>query len=115
MITDGYFNDYEAFSENEISEITENGIALKNGMYIDFAVCEEVSGKVNRAQNKRCIGEREAADCSFTFYTLPKPIMIKFIPKEKQTELFSENDAQGRFFELQKLIDEFGYKTYDIP
>ena len=114
MNTDSYFKDYEAFTENEISEITAQGIALKNGMYIDFAVCAEVWDKANSVKNIRCVGESDAMDYSFTFYALPKPIMIKFIPKGKIAEFFSKHNTYKRFYELQKTINEFGYKTYDM-
>ncbi len=46
MDTDNYLTDYEVFTENEIAEISAQGIALKNGRYIDFAVCDEVWAKV---------------------------------------------------------------------
>lgn len=65
---DKYFADYESFTENEISEITAQGITLKNGMYIDFAECAEVWAKVNSLEKSKCVGEREITDWSFTPY-----------------------------------------------
>ena len=101
-----YFSDYEAFTENEIFEITAQGITLKNGMLIDFAECAKVWDKVNSVENIRCVGDRDAADYSFTFYTLPKPIMIKFIPKGKLIEFFTRDATYRRFRALQKKIIE---------
>ena len=109
-----YFSEYEAFTENEILEITAQGISLRNGMYIDFAECAEVWARKNSLEESKCVGEREAADYSFTFYTLPKPIMIKFIPKGKLAEFFSKNNTHERFRALQKKIIECGYNTYDM-
>ena len=109
-----YFSDYEAFTENEILEITAQGISLKNGMYIDFAECTEVWARENALKESKCVGERDASDYSFTFYTLPKPIMIKFIPKGKLVEFFTNRATYQRFRELQKKIIEFGYRTYDM-
>ena len=114
MNKDNYFADYEAFTENEIFEITEQGIALKNGMYIDFAVCTEVWAEVNSLEKSKCVGEREITDWSFTFYTLPKPIMIKFVEKGILAEFFSKQDILHRFHDLQKKICEHGYRTFDM-
>ena len=82
MDKDKYFSDYEAFTENEMLEITARGISLKNGMYIGFDECTGVWAKVNLLEESKCVGERDIIDGSFTFYTLPKPIMIKFIKKK---------------------------------
>ena len=109
-----YFSDYEAFTENEILEITSQGISLKNGMYIDFAECAEVWAKVNSLEESKCVGERDIIDGSFTFYTLPKPIMIKFMKKGKLAEFFSKNDTRHRFLNLQFKIVECGYQTYGM-
>ncbi len=114
MDMDKYFSDYEAFTENEILEITAQGIMLKNGMFIDFAECAEVWDQANSVNGIRCVGDRDALDLSFTFYTLPKPIMIKFISKGKLAEFFSKENTYSRFRDLQKKILEYGYKTYDM-
>ncbi len=109
-----YFSDYEAFTENEISEVTKNGISLRNGMYIDFSVCAENFKKAYPNGSGKCVGEREVADLSFTFYADPKAIMIKFMPRNKLVELFSTNDTLKRFHSLQHKINDFGYTTYDL-
>lgn len=114
MDIDKYLSDYEVFTENEIAEITAQGIALKNGMYIDFDVCAEVWAKVNSLEKSKCVGERVIADWSFTFYSLPKPIMIKFIEKSRLVELFSKNNTRQRFYNLQFRIIELGYQTFDM-
>lgn len=114
MDIDKYFSDYEAFTENEIADISAQGITLKNGTYIDFDVCAEVWAKVNSLEKSKCVGEREITDWSFTFYSLPKPIMIKFIEKGRMAELFSKNNTRRRFCNLQLKINELGYKTFDM-
>ncbi|MBQ9086985.1 MAG: hypothetical protein IJY47_07355 [Clostridia bacterium] len=114
MDKDKYFSDYEAFTENEILEITAQGISLKNGMYIDFDECTEIWARENSLEKSECVGERDATDYSFTFYTLPKPIMIKFISRGKLIEFFTRDATYQRFRELQKKIIEFGYRTYDM-
>lgn len=114
MDKDKYFSDYAAFTENEMLEITAQGITLKNGMVIDFVECTEIWARENSVKESKCVGERDATDYSFTFYTLPKPIMIKFIPKGKLIEFFTRDATYRRFRALQKKIIEFGYRTYDM-
>lgn len=110
---DAYFTDYESYTENEIAEISAKGIALRNGGSIDFAECSETFRIIRSIEGSKCVGERDISDFSFTFYTCPKPTMIKFIEKNAFIEFFSKRNARQRFYELQKIIIEFGYKTYD--
>lgn len=114
MDKDKYFSDYEAFTEHEMLEITAQGIALKNGMYIDFAECAEVWARGNSLEESMCVGERDMIDGSFTFYTLPKPTMIQFIKKGKLAEFFSKNNTRQRFHKLQLKMIEYGFRTYDM-
>lgn len=107
------FEDYDACTENEIMGISEAGISLKSFRFINFKECA-----YNFAQTEggsgNCVGEREITDLSFTFYTSPKPIMIKFIEKSKFIEFFSRMNTISRFQKLQKKIVEYGYSTMDI-
>ena len=108
-----YFKDYETYSENDIIEITRQGISLKMGRFIVFNECADTYMKAHSTNESKCVGERDVTNNSFTFYTLPKPTMIKFIEKGKLAELLARKNTRQRFFELQKKIIEFGYKTYD--
>lgn len=110
---DTYFTDYEAYTENDIVEITHQGISLNVGRFIDFNECADTYMKAHSTNESLCVGERDITDNSFTFYTLPKPTMIKFIEKGGFAELFAKKNTRQRFYELQKKIIEFGYKTYD--
>ena len=109
-----YLSDYEAFTENEISEVSPKDITLRNGMHIDFSECAKVWGEVNSLDKTTCVGERDITDLSFTFYCLPKPIMIKFIKKGKMYEKFSKRNASYRFHKLQNKISEYGFTTFDM-
>ena len=113
-LPESYFADYDSFTEEAIAKITRNGILLKNGVFIDFSVCAENFKKANSQSSGKCVGEREITDRSFTFYANPKPIMIKFLPRNKLIELISPNDARRRFHSLQFKINDFGYTTYDL-
>ena len=113
-LSDEYFSDYEAYTEDEIKEITSKGISLKNGVFIDFSACAKNFKEANPQSSGKCVREREITDWSFTFYTDPKPIMIKFLPRNKLIEFFSPNDTLKRFHSLQNKITAFGYTTYDL-
>ena len=107
------FEDYDCYTENEILNINEHGISLKNFVFINFKECAYIFNQVEGG-SKKCIGEREISDLSFTFYTSPKPIMIKFIPKNKFVEHFSKNNTISRFYEVQHQIIKYGYTTQDM-
>lgn len=113
-LPDEYFSDYEAYTEDEIAEITSKGILLKNGMFIDFSVCAENFKETNPQSSGKCVGEREISFLSFTFYATPKAIMIKFLPRNKLIEFFSPNNTLKRFHSLQNKVIYFGYTTYDL-
>ena len=109
-----YFTSCELFTENDISKIDARGISLKNGMYISFAECAEHWAKMNSCEGSTCIGERDIINFTFTFYALPKPIVIKFIKKRSFFEFFSRCNTRQRFHNLQKSIVQNGYCTYDM-
>ena len=98
-----YFDSYDAFSEKEILSVTEKGITLHNGVYIDFSECVK---NFTRAypDAECCVGEKEVTDLSLTFYTYPKAIMIKFLYK----------NAQAHFCDFENTIRNYGYRLYDI-
>ena len=111
---DTYFTDYEAYTENDIEEITHQGISLKMDNFIDFNECAHTYMKAHSTNESMSVGERDITDNSFTFYTLPKPTMIKFIEKGRLAELIARKNTRQRFYELQKKINELGYKTFDM-
>lgn len=86
---------------------------MKSFGFINFKECAYNFKKIEGGSGK-CVGEREIADLSFTFYTSPKPIMIKFIEKSKLIEWFTKGNTVSRFHKLQKLILKYGYSTRDM-
>lgn len=56
---DNYFTDYEAYTENDIGEITHQGISLKMGKFIDFHQCADTFMKAHSTNESMCVGERE--------------------------------------------------------
>ena len=72
------FEDYDTYTENEIIWISKEGISLKSSQFINFRECT-YNFKQTKGGSGKCIGERDISNLSFTFYTSPKPILIKFI------------------------------------
>ena len=107
------FEDYDACTENEIMGITEYGISLKSFRFINFKECA-YNFQQTEDGSKNCVGEKEASDLSYTFYTSPQPIMIKFIEKNKFIELVSKENTISRFNNLQEKIVQSGYTTKEI-
>jgi len=107
------FEDYDCCTENEIMGISKEGISLKSFQFINFKECA-YNFKQTEGGSGKCVGEREIADLSFTFYTSPKPIMIKFIEKSRFIEFISKKNTISRFHKLQKEIVDYGYSTWDM-
>lgn len=108
------FEDYDAYTDNEIVGISKEGISLKSFGFINFKECA-YNFKQTEGGSGKCIGEREITDLSFTFYTSPKPIMIKFVEKNKLIELITKkHNTALRFQKLQEQIFGYGYNTRDM-
>ena len=107
------FKDYDAFTENEILGISKTGIALRSFGFINFKECA-YNFKQTEGGSGKCVGERDITDFSFTFYTSPKPIMIKFVEKNKFIEFIAKENTKSRFNKLQKQILQYGYRTRDM-
>ena len=69
--------------EYEIAQVSNKGIMLKNGTFIDFHACVENFSREYGKTNTNCVGERNITRLNFTFYMSPKPIVIMFQKKRK--------------------------------
>ena len=107
------FDDYDCCTDDEIMGISKEGISLKTFRFINFKECAYNFKQAEGGWGK-CVGEREITDLSFTFYTSPKPIMIKFFEKNKCVEFLSKENTIFRFHKLQKQIIQYGYSTRDM-
>ncbi|MBQ7364592.1 MAG: hypothetical protein IJW46_03245 [Clostridia bacterium] len=111
---ESYRSDCEAFTEYDVSDMTEKGITLKNGRFIDFAVCCEVWAYINAHEITTCVGDRNIIEGEFVFYTPQKPVLIRFIKKGKLAERFLKNNTRHRFYHFRLRIEECGYMTFDL-
>ena len=107
------FNRYDCCTENDIVEVSSEGIYLKTYGFIDFKECTTNFLQIEGGKGNG-VGERDITDLSFTFYTSPRPIMIKFLEKSKLYEFLSKNNSRKRFMIFQKQINDLGYTTWDL-
>ena len=107
------FEDYNVCTENEILGISKAGISLKSFGFINFKECA-YNFKQTEGGEENCVGEIKITDISFTFYTSPKLIMIKFIERNKFIEFITKSNTMSRFDKLQKQILQYGYSMRDI-
>lgn len=108
------FDEYNAYTEDDIRQVTERGILLKDGFYIDFVECASNFHRIHGGSGK-CVGERDLSGTnpSFGFYTAPISTHIFFMPQGKLREFFSKMPAARRFQALRCQIEQYGFTTYD--
>lgn len=108
------FDDYNAYPDSDILEVTETGIKLSTGQFIDYAECAANFHAVHGGSG-RCVGERDVtgSDPSIVFYTAPLTTHIVFVSGGKLREFFKKETAVDRYRALLKHIAGAGYTTYD--
>ena len=108
------FDDYNAYPDSDIRAVTETGILLSTGQFIDYAECAANFHAVHGGSG-RCVGERETggSDCTIAFYTAPLTTHIVFVPKSTLREFFRKETAVRRFHQLCRQIADAGYTTKD--
>lgn len=107
---DESFAEYISYTENDIIEVTSKGISLKDGTFIDFRICADNFENAHKGSGGKCVAERMAP--VFIFYTSPKPTKLTFLYKNKIREFFSP--TRNRVNDLQKKLNQFGFRTYDM-
>lgn len=108
------FDDYNAYPDSDILEVTETGIMLSAGQFIDYAECAANFHAVHGGSVK-CVGERETGGSDYTvvFYTAPLTTHIVFVSAGKLREFFRKETAVDRYHALLKQIADAGYTTCD--
>ena len=107
------FDDYNAYPESDIVSVTEAGITLSTGQFIDFAQCAANFYGIHGGSGK-CVGERDATDHSIAFYTAPLTTHIVFVSGSRVREFFRRESAVDRFHKLCNQITDAGYTTCDM-
>lgn len=108
------FDDYNAYPDSDIRAVTEAGIELSTGQFIDFARCAANFHTVHGGSG-RCVGERDVtgSNPSVAFYTAPLTTHIVFAERGRLRELFGRS-AVDRFHSLCRQIGAAGYTTCDM-
>jgi hypothetical protein len=108
------YSDYICITEEDILHISSDGISYKGG-FINFRECS-YNFQSEHGGDGNCVGERDitGSNPSFAFYTAPITTHIFFIPKCKLCEMLLRRSTYQRFYDLQKEINLYGYKTFDL-
>ena len=106
------FDEYNAYLDTVIQEVTDAGIQLTTGQYIDYADCADNFFELYGGSGK-CVGERNAQELTVIFYTAPLTTHITFSEGSWLQEFFRKDDAASRFHKLCKQICNAGYTTRD--
>ena len=82
-----------------------------------FRICADNFKKEHGTSNGACIGDRNPEGKYFCLYTSGMKTMVCF----KRLYIFNLSGKKllsgsriGRFFQLQKIITQLGYTTYDL-
>ena len=105
-----YKEDIETTVWYDIISMGSKGILVGNKekrFYIEFEKC--VQNSLNRG---RCVGERDITKKMFIFYTVPRSKVI--LKKHFWSRLIGEKTATAQFLELQEMIINAGYTSYDL-
>ena len=112
---DGYLEGAVWYSEDDVASADRQGITLKNGYVIKFDECVRTWSEVyGMPENMRCVGDRDITEMTFMFFTLPRPVIIRFRKESRIREFFSRHGAEKRFHEFQLKITELGCATFDV-
>lgn len=98
-----------------VIDVTENMIILespKKRVPIYFSDCVKNYSLENGNNFRKCVATRDITKLTFTFYTQPKTKVV--FKKSFLNNLITGKSAQRKFFDLQKLIAEAGYTSYDL-
>lgn len=106
------FDDYNAYPDSDIREVTEQGIVLSTGQFIDYAQCAANFHSLHGGSGK-CVGERNVQERTIIFYTAPLTTHITFPEGSRLREFFRRENAVRRFHKLCRQINETGYQTKD--
>lgn len=101
------FDEYKAYPESDIVSVTETGIMLSTGQFIDFADCAANFHAVHGGRGK-CVGERDSTRLTIAFYTAPLTTHIVFVGSG-----WFKSSPDRHFRKLCQQIADAGYTTYD--
>lgn len=99
---------------HKIIAVTKKGIMLDfagGEIFIDFDDCAK-NCSLETGKDCKCVATRDITKLSFTFYTHPKTDVI--FKKSFLKDIFACKSATNKFLDLQKIIVEAGYTSFDL-
>lgn len=106
------FDDYNAYPDTDILEVTEAGIQLSTGQFISYDECAANFSRLYGGSGK-CVGERNISELSVTCYTAPLTTHIVFTDGNWFQKLFRRESAVEKFRTFCTLLADAGYTTMD--
>lgn len=100
---------------SEIIDINSSGFILKHkktSVFISFDECSRNYANEKSVEMSKCVATRDITKLTFTFYTNPKTEIV--FKKNFLKDLFSGKSAVGKFLDLEKIINKYGYTSYDL-
>lgn len=94
----------------DVKAIDSKGIATAE-IYIDFAECSQNYAAENDLPDSRCVAARDVTKKEFVFYTIPKTKLI--FDRVSWKDALRGKTAIRQFHDLQKMIVQQGYSSYD--
>ena len=100
------------FSYSDIQEITQKGISLKDGTFIDFIVCVRNACEYFNNDVTSCVAERNSyANPPYFEFFSDERVKIEF---NTHKGLFAKKKNYDDFRNLQQALQDINYTTYDL-
>lgn len=98
-----------------IVDTGKDGITIESpdgNVFINFKECAKNFSSEHGDSSAKCVAARDITSMTFIFYTAPKTEIV--FEKRTLKNIFGKKSANDKFSELQKAIDEAGYRSYDL-
>lgn len=99
-------------SFDDIGSVDKDGIRFKNGHVVSYRECMSNFGRKHPGSTYKCIGDRDvtAEPPYIEIYSVYAHDRILF----DRRGISAKKDNVANFHKLQKLIEKFGYTTFDL-
>ena len=100
----------------DIIEVNGEGIVLQKRNFkfkVKFEECARNYANTKMVSKSRCVANRDISKLCFTFYSIPQTT-IDFNFKMCILSSFMKQVSVNRFLKFQRIINEYGYSTYDL-
>lgn len=98
-----------------IIDTGKDGITIESPdgkVFINFNECAKNFSSEHGDSSAKCVATRDITSMTFIFYTAPKTEIV--FEKRSLKSFFRQKSVKDKFSEMQKAIDEAGYRSYDL-